>query len=200
MPNKLLLWQRIARAALSVLLTAVLLAAFYLAVIMGNPQSEESTGVTVNMDQPLLTALPASVLIRDQGQLNELLSRFPAPVMAAMNPAGMTFEQGLCQDVPFEGGIGRTVILSYRTAEGSEVTVMSIYPARALSLVKKGDYTLSAAPGLTLATLRSVRMENGRTVRMHAQGPEALYVVTLPARPTDTLRSFTSTLQLYQGD
>ncbi len=200
MQENLPLWRRIVKAVLAALLTMVLLTAFYLAVIMGNPQPEEDAGITANMDQPLLPALTAPVVIREQNQLGQLLTAFPAPVMAAMNSKVMAFEQGLCQDVPFEGGLGRTVTLTYRTAEGKAITVMSIYPARALSLVEKADYTLSGMTGLPLAGLRSVRMENASTVRMHAQGADALYVVTLPALSATALRSLTSTLQLYQEE
>lgn len=199
MQEKTPLWRRIVKGILASLLTVVLLAAFYLAVIMGNPQ-EESSAITAKMDQPLLPAMPSPVLIREQSQLGALLKEFPAPVMAAMNSPVMTFEQGLCQDIAFEDGLGRTVTLTYRTAEGASVTVTSIYPARALALIEKGDYTISGTTGLPLAGLRSVRMENGSTIRMHAQGADALYVVTLPSLSAMALRTLTSTLQLYQGD
>lgn len=200
MQDKLPLWRRIVKAILAALLTVVLLAAFYLAVIMGNPQEEESSAITAKMDQPLLTAMSSPVLIREQGQLGALLREFPAPVMAAMNSNVLRFEQGLCQDVAFEGGLGRTVTLTYRTAEGASVTVTSIYPARALALIEKADYTISGTTGLPLAGLRSVRMENAASIRMHAQGADALYVVTLPSLSATALRTLTSTLQLYQGD
>lgn len=196
MQDRLPLWRRMIKGILAALLTVVLLAAFYLAVIMGNPQKEEGDGAAVQMDQPLLTALPAPVVIREQGQLSRLRAAFPAPLMTAMNTSVMTLAEGVCQDVPFEGGLGRTVTLTYRTAEGGIITVKSIYPARAVSLIGKEDYTISAAAGLTLAGLRSVRMDNAHSVRMHAQGPEALYVVTLPALSAQALRTLTSTLQL----
>ena len=199
MQDKLPLWRRSVRAVLMAGLTVVLLAAFYLAVILGDPQ-EESSAVTVQQDQPLLSALSSPVVITDQSQLGLLLDAFPAPVMATMNSTVMLFEQGLCEDVPYEGGLGRKVTLTYRTAEGAAVTVASIYPARAISLIEKGDYTISSTSGLPLASLRSVRMDSASAVRMHAQGEEALYVVTLPALSGMALRSLTSTLQLYQGD
>lgn len=198
MQDKLPLWRRIVKTVLAALLTIVLLAAFYIAVVMGNPQEEASSAITAKMDQPLLTAMSSPILIREQGQLGTLLSAFPAPVMAAMNSTVLTFQQGLCEDVPFESSLGRRVTLTYRTAEGAAVTVVSLYPAR--TPMEKADYTFSATTGLPLAGLRSVRMENAATIRMHAQGPDALYVVTLPQLSASALRTLTSTLQLYQGD
>ncbi len=194
------LWRRIVKVALAALLTIVLLAAFYIAVIMGNPQEAESSAITAKQDQPLVAAMSSPLMITDQGQLGLLLKEFPAPVMAAMHSTVLTFQQGLCEDIPFEGGLGRRVTLTYRTAEGAAVTVVSLYPARALSLIDKADYTISGTAGLPLAGLRSVRMVNDSSVRMHAQGSDALYVVTLPKLSASALRTLTSTLQLYQGE
>lgn len=192
--------RRIVRTVLMALLTVMLLAAFYIAVIMGNPQEDASSALTVRQDQPLVTALENPLLITAEGDLGTVLNRFPAPMMAAMHSTVLTFEKGVCRDVPFEGGLGRIVTLTYRTAEGAAVSVSSIYPARALSLIDKADFTISADAGLPLAGLRSVRMENTASIRMHAQGSEALYVVTLPRLSATALRTLTSTLQLYQGD
>ena len=198
MQEKLPLWRRIVKIVLGTLLTIVLLAAFYIAVVMGNPQEEGASTITARLDQPLLEAMSSPILIREQGQLGLLLNSFPAPVIAAVNSTAMTFQQGLCEDVPFEGGLGRRVTLTYRTAEGASVTVVSLYPAR--TQLTKDDYTFSTTTGLPLAGLRSVRMENASNIRMHAQGTDALYIVTLPQLDASGLRTLTSTLQLYQGD
>lgn len=199
MPDTLPLWKRIVKAVLSALLTVLLLSAFYLAVIMGNPQEDAATGVTVNTEQPLLTALPAPVVIQSRSQLSDLLAAFPAQVMAYPKSSKLIFELGVCEDVPFENGMGRRVTLTYRTSNGSPVTITSIYPARALSLIPKADYTISGTIGNELCTYKSVRMENAASVRFHAQGAEALYVVTLPISEPK-LQSLTSTLQLYQDE
>ena len=199
MQDKLPLWRRSLKAVLLTALTIVLLAAFYLAVVMGTPQQEGST-VTARQNQPLLDALPSAVFILEEGQMGQVLNAFPAPVLASMNAAALRFESGLCEDVPFEGGLGRKVTLSYRTAEDAVVTLVSIYPARATSLITKGDYILSDTFGLPLAGLRSVRMEKPGSICMHAQDEEALYVVTLPELSAASLRALTTTFQLYQGD
>lgn len=200
MQEKASLWRRIVKAVLASLLTVVLLAAFYLAVIMGNPQEAESAAVTPQPDQPLVAAMSSPIMITQPSQLGALLDAFPGQVLAAMNAPAMTLQQGICEDVAFEDGLGRKVTLTYRTAEGAAVTVVSLYPARALELIPKADYTFSSTGGLTLAGLRSVRMENGQTIRMHAQGTDALYVVTLPQLPEGDLRTLTQTLSRYQGD
>ena len=126
MQNKLPLWRRVAKAILAALLTLVLLSAFYLAVIMGNPQEAESTAIEAKMDQPLLTAMSSPIMITQPSQLGALLEVFPAQVMAAMNAPVLTLQQGVCEDFPFEGGLGRKITLTYRTTEGTAVTVVSL--------------------------------------------------------------------------
>ena len=200
MQEKLPLWRRILKLTLLPLLTLVLLAAFYIAVIMGNPQGDASSAITAKQDQPLLPAMASPIRIREDSQLGLLLAEFPAPVRAAMHSSALTFAEGLIEDVLFESGLGRKITLTYHTAAGASVTVTSLYPARALSLIQKGDYTISGTSGSPLAGLRSVRMENSSSIRMHAQGTDALYVVTLPVLSAADLRTLTSTLQLYQGD
>lgn len=194
------LWRRILRSMLLTLLAVALLCVFYIAVIMGNPQEDQSAAIAARQDQPLLSAMSSPLLITDASQLSLLLREFPAPALAAMPSSVLTFEQGLCQDVPFENGLGRMVTLTYRSAEGKAVTVVSIYPARGLSLLPKADFSISGNAGLPLAGLRSVRMENRKAIRMHAQGSEALYAVTLPEMSSGALRTITSTFQLYQGE
>lgn len=188
--------QRIVHGLLSMLLAVALVAAFFLAVIMGQPQSSRTEHADA---QPLLPPMTAPAAIQSLDGLQTLLDAFPAPVMASLSSAAMQFVRGACTDVPFEDGYARMVSLTYQTRQGETVTVESIYPARALDVMGKGDYVISGTAGHPLAGLRSILMERSGNVRMHAQSDEALYVVTLPEASSAALRQLTSTLLLYGG-
>ena len=190
--------QRLVHFLLSVLLGTVLVAAFFLAVILGHPQGDGSN--PAEAQQPLLPPMTAPAAIQSLNGLQTLLDAFPAPVMASLSSTAMDFVRGACTDVPFEDGYARVVSLTYQTREGETVTVESIYPARALDVMGKGDYVISATAGHPLAGLRSILMERDGGVRMHAQSGEALYVVTLPGTSSAALRQLTSTLLLYGGN
>ncbi|MBQ8556539.1 MAG: hypothetical protein IJ438_11800 [Clostridia bacterium] len=200
MQEKHPLWRRILRSVLLAVLALLLMAVFYVAIIMGQPQEDGVTGIEARSDQPLLEAMPSALLITDSALMDQLLEAFPAPVMYPLYGSALTLESGLCADVAFEGGLGRTVTLTYRAEEDITMTVQSIYPARAISLIGKGDYTISGLTGQSLAGLRSVRMENDSTIRLHAQGSDALYVVTVPKVESAVLRQLTASLQLYEGN
>lgn len=194
------LWKRLLRALLAAFLAALLIVVFYVAVIMGHPQDDGTAIVEARMDQPLLGRMDAPLAITEASGMDALLAAFPAPVMHPLYGSALFFVSGRCEDAAFEDGFGRIVTLVYRTEYGEEMTLTSIYPARALSLLEKGDYTLKGTAGPSLAGMRSVRMENEAGVRLHAQGTDALYAVTVPHVDAGVLRQLTATLQLFEGE
>lgn len=192
MPKKIL------RAMLTALLTVLAAAIFYIAVILGEPQ-EDQPALHPLMDQPLLTA-SAAVKVEEEGLLFALHNDFPVPMLQPLSGSGMTFLSGESHDAAFDEGLGRIVTLRYLTAANQEITVRSIYPARALSLVEKADYVLADVAGQALAGLKSVRMENATHIRLHAQAEDAIYVLTVPKMSSSELISITRSLQLYEGE
>jgi len=192
-------WRRVLRAVLTVLMSLVLIAVFYVAVVMGQPQPRDGEIAAAPADQPLLPPLSAAVRITDMDQIDRLAEAFPAPLLCPMYGNALVLLEGVCSDVAYEEGFARVATLTFRTETFDTLTVTSIYPARALTLMGKGDYAFSGMAGQPMATLRSVRMEDGSSIRLHAQGEEALYVFTAPDVSTDVLRQWTSSLQLYVG-
>lgn len=193
-------WKRVLRSLLTALASLALVGVFYVAVVMGQPQDSGVKAPEVLQDQPLLDALPAALHISSEKELAGLSEAFPAPVMHAAYGQALIFVSGECRDVAFEGGLGRIVTLTYRTEDFDTLTVTSIYPARALSLIGKEDRTFTGKISPTLDGLRTVPMKNSTTIRLHAQGPEALYVFTAPITADATLRQWTSSMQRYQAE
>ncbi len=194
------------------LLCLLLMAAFYLAVIIGQPQEDETAStVTPRMDQPLLSAGQDVVTITSADDLPLLLRMFPAPALTPTT-SGWPLVVGTCYDVAFENGMGRILTLTYQASDTIQVTLTSIYPARAIALLekgtyltaalylKRGDYRISASLGATLAGLRSIRMENAESIRLHAQGEEALYVMITPLLEENSLRSIAGQMTLAEGE
>lgn len=180
---------------LAALLTVVLMAVFYLAVILGQPQKDPDA-VVVAQDQPLLTASPA-VTLTSAGELEGLLRAFPVAALYAADTSWLNLTGGTSYDLAYGSGFARVLALNYTTTTGERVEVQSIYPARALEFVKRGDYRLSNALGQSLGGLQSVRMESGTSIRLHVQAAEGIYVLTVPAMTDEELTDITRALQLY---
>ena len=183
---------RILRIAGTILAAAVMAAVFYLAVVLGQPEAKDQP---VTVDQPLLAASPA-MQMTTADQLPQLTATFPVPVMSFLQGAGPELIAGASYDAAFENGFARVLELRYRLASGDTVTVQSIYPARALSLIKRDGYTLRTAASQSLAGLSAVRMDSPSAIRLYAQSAQALYVVTLPRMDAEGLSATVRALHL----
>lgn len=199
MENKTLI-RRMLRMALLTLLTLALLCVFYIAVVMGQPPTDaQQDARSVRERQALPEPLAAALSIADEAALGEVAAAFPAPVMYAGGKT-LTFVSGDCVDVPFEDGVARVVTLTYRTEAFETLTVQSICPARALSLLEKEGRSFTGVTVDTMVGIRYVAMQDAATVRMHAQGEEALYVLTTPLAEYRVIDQWTNALQLYRPE
>ena len=183
---------------LMTLLAVILVALFYLAVILGQPEEPENA-IDINQTQPLLTASPA-LNIQSERQVAALAEAFPVPVLAFMEGMGPVLVSGTSYDQAYEGGFARICELRYTTDNGLEITLTTIYPARAVELLGKDGYTLTGAAAQNLTGLTAVRMENADHIRLHAQANDAIYALTLPKLTDDTLTTVTRVLELVSKE
>ena len=179
---------------LMTLLAMILVALFYLAVILGQPEEPENA-IDIDQTQPLLTASPA-LNIQSERQVAALAEAFPVPVLAFMEGMGPVLVSGTSYDQAYEGGFARICELRYTTDNGLEITLATIYPARAVELLGKDGYTLTGAAAQNLTGLTAVRMENADHIRLHAQASDAIYALTLPKLTDDTITTVTRVLEL----
>lgn len=196
MAQKPSLLRRVLRWLLLALASAVLIFLFYVAVVMGQPLADASQSVQ-STDQPLPEPLSEPIVLTEVEVIRDLAEIFPAPVMYAGGKA-LTFVEGICEDVLFEDGVARVVTLTYRTADFDTLTLQSIYPARALSLLDKDGRTFAAMTQDRMVSLRYVAMQDAATLRLHAQGEEALYVLTTPLADSNQVDQWTNAMQLYR--
>ena len=198
MQEKRPLWRRGLRRILGVLLILVLLLVFYIAAVMGQPQGNP-VKPKAPAAQQVLQPMGNVLHIDSEEQLSLLGDAFPAPVMYPAFADDLTFAGGILKDTAYEGSMARLASLTYRTEDGAALTIVSIIPARALDLMGRGDYR-NASAGPSLAGIPSARMENDDTIRLHAQGRDALYVLTLPRSLANVLHHITSSMQLMSPD
>lgn len=190
--------KKVLKTVLGVLAAAVVIAVFYLAVVLGQPQ-ENPDAVIVSQTQPLLAASPA-VSLAGEGELESLLQAFPVPALHAVDGSGLVLTGGMSYDAAYGDGFARIAVLTYAAQVNGrqvDVSVQSIYPARALEFVPRGDYRVGEVAGQALAGMPSVRMENDESIRLHVQGAEGIYVLTVPQMTADELATITRALQLY---
>ena len=176
------------------MIAAALLALLAASLILAKPQEEKSETAAA---RPSENASPA-VSIQSESDLVSLISAFPAPVMSFMSGSGMTFVSATSSDVAYGGGFARIAVLYWQTAEGVPITLRTVWPADALSLLEDGYHFMPYA-GPALFGGASVRMENDETVRLHTATDQALYVVLLPRALSGQVSSLCGSLQLYSA-
>ena len=176
---------------ISGILTAILFAAVCFVLVMAHPKPDkEKTGAP----QPLLTASPA-LAVSSMADMKPLVQSFPVPVMTFLDTAGMTFDCASSEDAALPGGTGRIASIWWKTEDGEEVILQSIYPANAFSLLE-GGYHFSNVGGPMLFGSQSVRMEKADTVRIHAAVDTGLYVMIVPKSLASQVAALSRSLQL----
>ena len=179
---------------LGALVSVALLALLAVSLILAKPQKEETARTEI---PPAAESRPAITVEQESG-LVQLVSDFPAPVMSFMSGSGMTFVSATSSDVAYNGGFARIAVLYWQTSEGVPVTLRTVWPADALSLLEDGYHFMPYA-GPALFGSASVRMENDETVRLHTATDQALYVVLLPRALSGQVSSLCGSLQLYSA-
>ncbi|MBQ8535993.1 MAG: hypothetical protein IJ461_01110 [Clostridia bacterium] len=160
------------------LLALMLAVVFYVAVIMGQPSAEvlESAAQPESTQAPL----PAQPAYQTQSAADmvELLGQFPAPALTFQDSAGLAFVTGRAYDLAFEGGFARLLEMTYLTPMGQQITLQSIYPARAFELLGRDAYVLDNLSQIALGGQNGLLMNSPQGLRLHAQGAEGLYALT----------------------
>ncbi len=177
---------------LGALVSIALLALLAVSLILAKPQKEE----TARTETPPAAESRPAITVEQESGLVQLVSDFTAPVMSFMSGSGMTFVSATSADAAVSGGFGRVATLFWQTSEGEPMTLRSIWPANALSLLEDGFHFMPYA-GPALFGSASVRMENDAYIRLHITTDQALYAVLLPHSLSGQVSALCRSLQLF---
>ncbi len=169
-----------------VLLVAVCIGAFYLAVILAEVPADQGAPAESSVPQAALTAEQPRQ-IGTLNDLSQLVEHFPSPVLALQANTDLAFSGGVVNDLAYKGSFARLVTLTYQTQNGETLKLYSIYPLDAFSLLPGEGYTLQDKLTASLAGMTAVRMENAETIRLHVKGESALYAFTAPKMEEEAL-------------
>ena len=185
------IWKFLLRI-LGTLVSVLLLALITFSLILANPQKKEEKPPAAT---PSPYASPA-ITVESETDLTRLISEFPAPVMNFMSGSGMVFVSATSADAAFEGGFGRIATLYWQTPEGEPVTLQSIWPANALSLMDPGFHFETGSA--TLFGNTAVKMKNtGSVVRYYTTTEKGLYAVLMPESLDERVSDICRSLQLF---
>ena len=171
------------RVAVGVLLVIALVVA-YLFLLLGEPD-EEAKYVDLP-DEELITMPMGALEIPGEANLQNLANTFGQPVMALYG--GPALERARVYDTAFGGGYARRVTLTYAFDDGTQLTVESIRPTSAITLLGSG-YSLSVRSLYALGGLDAARMDGGGQICIFGQSDTAAYAVLCPEGHESDLNS-----------
>lgn len=177
---------------LGILVSAAILVLLTISLILAKPQEKTAKAPAAT---PSAEARPA-IQAENESELTSLISDFPAPVMSFTSGSGMVFVSATSADTAYGGGFARIATLCWQTAEGEPVTLQSIWPADALSLLDS-NYHFMNESGPSLFGGSSLRMENDDAVRIHTANEKALYVALFPRSLSGQANDLCRSLQLF---
>ena len=169
--------------AVGVLLVIALVFA-YLFLLLGEPD-EEAKYVDLP-DEELITMPMGALEIPGEANLQNLANTFGQPVMALYG--GPALERARVYDTAFGGGYARRVTLTYAFDDGTQLTVESIRPTSAITLLG-GGYSLSVRSLYALGGLDAARMDGGGQICIFGQSDTAAYAVLCPEGHESDLNS-----------
>lgn len=192
-PSRLM---RLMRRVGLIVLTVLALAAAYVFLLLGEPDEDAKYMAEITEE---VIQMPMSAL-ESPGETNvqNLAETFGHPVLSLTG--GLTMQKARIYDTAFSGGYARRVTLTYAFEDGQTLTVESIRPTAASTLLHQNGYTLDASALYTLGGLNAARMENDRSICVFAQSDTAVYAVVCPAAHAADLPSLLRYTMLVSPD
>ena len=170
------------RVGFAILLVLALVFA-YVFLLLGEPDEDAKY---MQKEPEASIAMPMSALeIPGDANVQSLADTFGQPVLSLGQALNM--KKARIYDTAFENGYARRVTLTYAFEDGTEITVESLRPTAAVSLLKQNGYKLDAASLYTLGGLNAGRMDNAASLCIFAQSDAAVYAVLCPQTHAEEL-------------
>lgn len=179
-PSKLVRFFK--RVGLAVLLVLALVFA-YLFLLLGEP--DEDAKYIQPVAEETITMPMSALEVPGEADVHSLADTFGQPVLSFGQALKM--QKARIYDTAFEGGYARRVTLTYTAEDGSAITVESLRPTAAVTLLKAGGYQLDASQLYTLGGLNAARMDDESTCCIFAQSDTAVYAVICPLASAEGL-------------
>ena len=174
--RRLSLFRRILwRALAAVLLVAALLFA-YLFLLMGEPDEDAKY-----LEEPVeeVIAMPMSPFEAPGSRnVQNLADAFGEAVLALAE--GPAMQKARVYDTALEGSYARRTTLTYAFEDGAQLTVESLRPTAAVTLLAMEGASLDATSLYTIGGLNAARMDTDNMICVFSQSDRAVYAVYCP--------------------
>lgn len=191
-------WKAVLKRVLIVLGLILALSLVYVFLLMGEPDEDgQLTAQTTQQEESIHVPIAATELAGN-ADINPLASNFGKPVLALYG-SSLTLQKATLFDTAFRGGYARRLTLDYAFSDGALLTVVSLRPTAAVSLLGKERYQINMAALYTIAGLDAVRMDSEDTICILARSLDAAYAVLCPVTHASELSALLKQSSLMQS-
>ncbi len=164
---------------------------------MGEPGEDDQTDSQTTAQEETIRVPIAASEAAGTTDLNQLAAKFGKPVMALYS-SGLSLQKATLFDTAFRGGYARRLTLAYAFSDGAVITVESIRPTAAVSLLSDKRYRLNVDSLYTVAGLEAVRMDSDAQICLLAPRLRSGLRAVLPRFPHGDLSALIKLMTLME--
>ncbi|MCE5344463.1 MAG: hypothetical protein LLF96_12900 [Eubacteriales bacterium] len=196
-PKKHAVWKIVVKRFFQVLGLLLALVMVYVFLLMGEPDENDQLATQSTAQEETIRVPIAAGEVTGTADLGLLAANFGKPVLA-LYVANLPLQKATLFDTAFRGGYARRLTLNYTFSDGMVLTMESIRPTAAVSLLADDRYRLNVDSLYTVAGLDAVRMESDVQVCLIARGSEAVYAVLCPMAHAEELSALLKLTSLME--
>jgi hypothetical protein len=190
-------WKRVVKRIFAVLGAVLVLALAYVFLLMGEPGEDDQLAAKTAVQEETIRVPIAAAQVAGDSDLNLLAVNFGKPVLA-LYTGDLTLQKATLFDTAFHGGYARCLTIVYAFADGATLTVESIRPTAAVSLLAGEHYRLNVETLYTVAGMDAVRIDTDTQINLISCGSEAVYAIRCPANHEADLGALVKLTSLMQ--
>ena len=169
----------------SVLLVVLALVICYLLLLMGEPDEEAKNAVVP--EEAVITMPMSPFEAPGASNASHLADTFGEPVLSLID--GLSMQKARIYDTALGGSYARRATLTYAFEDGALLTLESLRPTAAVTLLRLNGASLDATSLYTLGGLNAARMDNADQICVFTQTDSAVYAVLCPRSHASQLES-----------
>ena len=196
-PKPIARWKVILRRVGVTVLLLAALAIAYVFLLLAEP---DNAAVEIPKVQEEAIRVPmAAIEARADADIGAIAATFGKPILALYGDA-LPLEKITLYDTAFRGGYARRATLSYAFADGQILSVDSIRPTAAATLLGGSGYSLQLDGIHGLAGLDAARMDSAGSICIFGKSDQAVYAVTCPEAHAGELPALLKQTTLWQAE
>ena len=172
-------WRIVAKRILIVLGLLLALAVLYVFLLMGEPDDDDEMLLKQSSVEEIIQMPMTGQEMTGNVDVNAEAVSFGKDAMELRGNV-LPLQKATLYDTAYAGGYARRLTLTYAFPDGQVMTVDSIRPPGAITLLTDASYGIRVSEIYTMGGMDAVRMDSDDYIRIAAQGRDAVYVVHMP--------------------